>query len=59
MIFKAIDEVYFKHLILLVLGITLLNGTSVSEDTEENHKALTKYVKRNCFLYGLKNMTSN
>lgn len=54
------QNIYFEHHILLVLGITILNSTSISEQMlVKAESTLTEYVKRFEILYGKNHMTSN
>ncbi|KAJ8683858.1 hypothetical protein QAD02_019650 [Eretmocerus hayati] len=54
------EKPYLEHHILLVLGLTLLNSSSVSEENLEiAKKVLKEYVSRFQILYGIKNCSSN
>lgn len=55
-----LDEPYFKHHTLLVLGISLLCQSSISlEELDVASRALDEYVRRFEVLYDRRNMTNN
>lgn len=59
-LYPVMDQVYFNHFKLLVLGVSLLCKDSVSEaDIALSQNLLDEFVRRYEQLYGLRHMTFN